>query len=284
MTMPTKPTMASAARSKMKGPVAVFDSGVGGLTVVSALRRELPGEDVVYLGDTARVPYGGKSRSTIERYSEEIARMLFAEGAKMIVVACNTASALALPYLRSILDIPVEGVIEPGVQAALSATRTGHVAVMGTKATIGSDAYGCGLRAARPDVRVTAVACPLLVPLIEEGMLDDEVTDAVLRRYLSGLEKTDADVLVLGCTHYPLLSGAISRVLGPRFTLVNSAANCARAVARRLGLAGMLSGGSEGSLQLGFTDPPDRFLEVAGRVLGLETSSAVLRPVPPLGG
>lgn len=251
--------------------------------MVGALQRELPAESVVYLGDTARVPYGGKSQPTIERYSEEIARLLVSEGAKMVVVACNTATALALPHLRRTLPVPVEGVIEPGVQAALSATRTGHVAVIGTKSTIGSGAYERGLRAARPDIRVTAIACPLLVPLIEEGMFDDDLTDAVLRRYFSGLESTDADTLVLGCTHYPLLSAAINRVLGPRFTLVDSAANCARAVAHRLEAEGLLAQDGAGKLQLGFTDPPDRFLEVAGRALGLATASAAVRSVPPLG-
>lgn len=268
----------------MNAPIAVFDSGVGGLTVVGALRSELPGEDVVYLGDTARVPYGGKSRRTIERYSEEIARMLVGEGAKIVVVACNTASALALEHLRRVLPVPVEGVIEPGVQAAVSATRTGHVAVIGTKATIGSGAYEKGLRAARPDVRVTAVACPLLVPLIEEGMFEDEITAAVLHRYLDALASTDADTLVLGCTHYPLLAAAIGRVAGERFTLVDSAANCARAVARRLADESLLASGGTGSLGLGFTDPPDRFLEVAGRALGVETAPSVLRVVLPLGG
>jgi glutamate racemase len=277
-------TAGFSADRKLQAPIAVFDSGIGGLTVVGALRRELPCEDIVYLGDTARVPYGGKSRQTIERYSEEIARLFVDEGAKMVVVACNTASALALDHLRRVLPVPVEGVIEPGVRAALSATRTGHVAVIGTKATIGSGAYEKGLRSARPDVRVSAVACPLLVPLIEEGMFDDEVTDAVLRRYLDSLSTTDADTLVLGCTHYPLLASAIQRVAGGCFTLVDSAANCARAVAQRLAGENLLARGESGSLGLGFTDPPDRFLEVAGRVLGVATAPAILRVVPPLGG
>lgn len=268
----------------LNAPIAVFDSGIGGLTVVGSLRRELPGENIVYLGDTARVPYGGKSRDTIERYSEEIASLLVGEGAKMVVVACNTASALALDHLRRVLQVPVEGVIEPGVQAALSATRTGHIAVIGTKATVGSGAYEKGLRSARPDVRVTSVACPLLVPLIEEGMFEDEVTDAVLRRYLGHLASTDADTLVLGCTHYPLLAASIGRVAGERFTLVDSAANCARAVARHLKAENLLAPGESGTLGLGFTDPPDRFLEVAGRALGVATAPAVLRVVPPLSG
>lgn len=264
-------------------PIAVFDSGVGGLTVVSALRRELPAESVVYLGDTARVPYGGKSRQTIERYAEEISRALLADGAKMVVVACNTASALAMTRLRGLFPVPIEGVIEPGVAAALGATRSGHVAVMATKATVGSGAYESALRAARADVRVTSLACPLLVPLIEEGLLEDPVTDAVLQRYLDPLRSTDADTLVLGCTHYPLLAPAIARAAGPRLTLVDSAANCARAVQARLGQESLLAPpGHPGSLRLFFTDAPDVFLGVAGRALGMETGSASVRQVPAL--
>lgn len=264
-------------------PIAVFDSGIGGLTVVSALRRELPGENIVYLGDTARVPYGGKSQATIERYSEEIASLLVGEGAKMVVVACNTASALALARLREVLDVPVEGVIEPGVAAALAATRSGHVAVLGTKATIGSGAYAGALRAAAPEIRVTGIACPLLVPLIEEGMLDDEVTDAVLRRYLSPLLDGDADTLVLGCTHYPLLAESIARAAGWRMAMVDSAANCANAVARHLGeLRIRAAAGQAGSLDISFTDAPDKFLDVVRGALGLEAGSVRVRSVPPL--
>lgn len=263
-------------------PIAVFDSGVGGLTVVSALRRALPNEQIIYLGDTARVPYGGKSRLTIERYSEEIARMLVADGAKAVVVACNTASALALPRLREVLSVPVEGVISPGVEAALAVTRTGHVAVIGTKATIGSRAYEMALKEARPDVRVTSVACPLLVPLIEEGLLEDEVTDLVLGRYLADIRESDADTLVLGCTHYPLLASAIGRAAGPGLKLVDSAENCARTVAAHMDEAGLRTASREGSLRVCFTDSPDRFLGVACRTLGLDSDSAEVRKVPPL--
>lgn len=271
------------AAARRIAPVAVFDSGIGGLTVVSALRRELPGENIVYLGDTARVPYGGKSRATIERYSEEIATLLTGEGAKMIVVACNTASALALPRLRELLDVPVEGVIDPGVEAALSATRSGHVAIVGTKATIGSGAYADALRAARPDIRVTSVACPLLVPLVEEGLFEDAVTDAVLERYLATIRAGDADALVLGCTHYPLLASAIARVAGPGINLVDSAANCARVVARHLEEAGLRApSDAVGSLDISFTDPPDSFLDVVRGALGLEAGSVRVRRVPPL--
>ena len=265
-------------------PIAVFDSGIGGLTVVSALRRELPGENIVYLGDTARVPYGGKSRATIERYSEEIAALLVGEGAKMVVVACNTASALALARLREVLEVPVEGVIAPGVEAALAATRSGHVAVIGTKATIGSEAYANALRSARSGIRVTSVACPLLVPLIEEGLFEDAVTNAVLERYLAAVRASDADALVLGCTHYPLLAAAIARVAGPKIALVDSAANCARAVAAHLDELKLRSAAtSGGSLSISFTDPPDNFLQVVRRALGLEAGAVQVRQVPPLG-
>jgi glutamate racemase len=276
--------MMPAQSASSNQPIAVFDSGIGGLTVVSALRRELPGEDIVYLGDTARVPYGGKSRATIERYSEEIASMLVAEGAKMVVVACNTASALALPRLRDVLPVPVEGVIGPGVEAALAATNTGHVAVIGTKATVGSGAYAGALQAGRPDIRVTSMACPLLVPLVEEGLFDDAVTDAVLERYLAEIRAGDTDALVLGCTHYPLLSRAIARVAGPKITLVDSAANCARVVARHLDDAGLRApAGKAGALDISFTDTPDGFLSVVRSALGLEAGTVRVRPVPPLG-
>ena len=265
-------------------PIAVFDSGIGGLTVVSALRRELPGENIVYLGYTARVPYGGKSRATIERYSEEIAALLVGEGAKMVVVACNTASALALARLREVLKVPVEGVIAPGVEAALAATRSGHVAVIGTKATIGSEAYANALRSARSGIRVTSVACPLLVPLIEEGLFEDAVTDAVLERYLAAVRASDADALVLGCTHYPLLAAAIASVAGPKIALVDSAANCAGGVAEHLDELKLRSAAtSGGSLSISFTDPPDNFLQVVRRALGLEAGAVQVRQVPPLG-
>lgn len=276
--------MMPAQSASSDRPIAVFDSGIGGLTVVSALRRELPGEDIVYLGDTARVPYGGKSRATIERYSEEIASMLVAEGAKMVVVACNTASALALSRLREVLPVPVEGVIGPGVEAALAATHTGHVAVIGTKATVGSGAYASALHASRPDIRVTSMACPLLVPLVEEGLFDDAVTDAVLERYLADIRAGDVDALVLGCTHYPLLSRAIARAAGPKIALVDSAANCARVVARHLDDAGLRApAGKTGSLDISFTDTPDGFLSVVRSALGLEAGTVRVRPVPPLG-
>jgi glutamate racemase len=195
-------------------PIGVFDSGVGGLTVVRAIRSALPGEDIVYLGDTARVPYGNKSPRTVEKYSLACQAFLLARGVKLVMIACNTASANALPALRAASPVPVVGAVEPGAQSALAATRTGHIGVIGTLGTVRSDAYARAIEARAPRVRSTALACPLLVPLAEEGWVDDEVASAVARRYLTALFLRDPeiDTLVLGCTHYPLLAGVLASV------------------------------------------------------------------------
>ncbi|MEO6785972.1 MAG: glutamate racemase, partial [Chthoniobacteraceae bacterium] len=194
-----KPTPAEAPR-----PIGVFDSGIGGLTVVAELRKLLPAESIFYIGDTARVPYGGKSQTTIERYSQELTGLLLAERAKLIVVACNTASALGVPRLKETLRVPVTGVIEPGAQAAVNATRSGKVGVIGTRATIASRAYERAIGEIDASVKVFTEPCPLLVPLIEEGWIEDPVTDSVIARYLEKLLRSGVDTLVLGCTHYPL--------------------------------------------------------------------------------
>src|SRR5213079_1289741 len=191
-------------------PIGVFDSGIGGLTVVKALRDLLPNENIFYLGDTARVPYGPKSPETVQRYGMELAEMLMRKNAKVLVVACNTVSSVALPLLIKKFSVPVIGVIEPGARAALQATRNQHIGVSGTRATIRSGAYEKTLRAADNNGRVSSRACPLLVPLIEEGLLDDDVTDRMIVRYLEPLLAARNDTLVLGCTHYPLLPDAIS--------------------------------------------------------------------------
>jgi glutamate racemase len=260
-------------------PIGVFDSGIGGLTVVSALRRTLPHESIFYLGDTARVPYGGKSATTVQRYSLEIAELLLSENAKTIVVACNTASAVALSALEH-LPVEVTGVIIPGAAAATAATRNGHIGVIGTRATIRSGAYEHALRALNPDVRVTARACPLLVPLIEEGRLNSAITDTVLLEYLQPLLDEEIDTLVLGCTHYPLLRPAIARLLGETITLVDSAENCATAV-RDLLTTQRLNASSEnrGELRIALTDPPDAFLDVAHEALNLEVGQIEIRNV-----
>jgi glutamate racemase len=263
-------------------PIGVFDSGIGGLTVVSALRALLPDESIYYLGDTARLPYGGKSETTVQRYSLEIAAMLLEENAKTVVVACNTASALALPQLEKSLPVTVTGVILPGAKAAISKTRSGHVGVIGTRATIKSGAYERALRSLNPDVRVTARACPLLVPLIEEGWLENPITDRIIMQYLGPLVQEGIDTLVLGCTHYPLLRGAIARLLGEGITLVDSAENCASAVRELLVRENLCTSETKGgNLQVALTDPPDNFLRVAREALQLEVGEVQLRDVTP---
>ena len=273
--MAANKTSAQAAQ-----PIGVFDSGIGGLTVVSELRRLLPNEQIFYLGDTARVPYGGKSPSTVERYSLEIAQILLAENSKTIVVACNTASALALPKLQETLPVTVTGVILPGARAAVAATRNGHIGVIGTRATIRSGAYERTLRSLNAEIHVTARACPLLVPLIEEGWLQNEITDQVLARYLETLVREGIDTLVLGCTHYPLLRDAIARLLGDEVTLVDSAQNCASAVEALLREENLRAPeGSVGRLDVALTDPPDNFLQVARDALQLNVGEVQLREV-----
>lgn len=261
-------------------PIGVFDSGVGGLTVAAAIRRHLPSEDLFYLGDTARVPYGGKSRQTVERYSLEISGLLLAENAKLIVVACNTASALALERLQRSLRVPVIGVVVPGAEAAARASRNQRIGVIGTRATIASGAYEQAIRRRSPEARIFSAACPLLVPLIEEGWLDDPITHAVLERCLEPLLREQIDTLVLGCTHYPLARQAIAKVVGPEVTLVDSAENCARAVVELLTGEGLLANAERtGRWQVALTDPAGSFLRVAEEALGLPPSKIELRTV-----
>jgi glutamate racemase len=262
-------------------PIGVFDSGIGGLTVVKALCDRLPNETIVYLGDTARVPYGPKSPDTVQRYSLELAHMLMQKDAKALVVACNTVSSVALPLLTRKFSVPVIGVIEPGARAALQATRNQHVGVIGTRATIRSGAYEKALRARDGNVRVSSRACPLLVPLIEEGLLDDDVTDQIIARYLEPLLTDKIDTLVLGCTHYPLLRQAIARALGHEITLVDSAQNCAIAVHETLDRQSLLSLATErGELHVALTDAADNFLNVARNALQLDFGEIELRPLP----
>ncbi len=272
--------MTFSEEQRRERPIGVFDSGIGGLTVVSALRELLPNETIHYLGDTARVPYGGKSAATVERYSLEITGMLLEENCKAIVVACNTASALALPKLMESVSVPVMGVIRPGAEAAVTATRNGHIGVIGTRATIGSRAYERAISALDPAVHLTVLACPLFVPLIEEGWLEGEITDRVIRQYLAPLLDDGIDTLVLGCTHYPLLRAAIGKFAGDEVQLVDSAHNCATALSRLLETEQLRrNSASAGNLSVALTDPPDVFLEVARRALRLEIGEVQLRPV-----
>ena len=251
--------------------IAIFDSGVGGLTVQRAILEAAPGLDTVYLGDTARVPYGTKSADVVTRYSLNNARFLMRQGIDLLVVACNTASAVALPALRAALDVPVLGVVEPGARAAARASRSGRIGVIGTQSAMSSGAYPRALAELRPDARVTACACPLFVPLAEEGWTDpqDEVVRLVARRYLAPLREAGVDVLVLGCTHYPLLKGAIAAEM-PGVALVDSAEAIAAEVRERF----PGSSGPGGVHRFFVTDTPERFLAVAGRFLGRPVESA----------
>jgi len=199
-------------------PIGVFDSGVGGLTVAREIFRNLPNEEILYYGDTARVPYGNKSPETIRRYSGQIARFLLSEGVKAIVIACNTASALALDSVRGITDVPVIGVVEPGAIAAVKETVSGRIGIIGTNATIGSGIYEKYIKELLPDARVFGKACPLFVPLVEEGIIDDPVTVTMIHRYLDDMIHDDhIDSLILGCTHYPVLRSVIAREIGGTF-------------------------------------------------------------------
>lgn len=209
--------------NKKNAPVGVFDSGVGGLTVAREIMRQMPEERVVYFGDTARVPYGSKSKETVIRYSEQIIRFLKTQGVKAIVIACNTASAYALEAVRKNSDIPVIGVINAGARTAVQATRNGRIGVIGTLGTIGSGIYTEVMKQLRPDIEVFGKPCPLLVSLVEEGLLHDSVTDEIASRYLSTLKEKYIDTLVLGCTHYPLLRSTMKRLMGEEVVLVNPA-------------------------------------------------------------
>lgn len=216
-------------------PIGVFDSGFGGLTVAASLNERLPNESLLYFGDTARVPYGPKSPDVVRGFSREAARLLLSRDIKLLVIACNTATAHAEAALREELDIPVVGVIEPGAAAAVAATRTGRIGVLGTAGTIASGAYDLAVRRRLgEDGRVYAQPCPLFVPLVEEGWTDHPIVTQVSREYLAHLKEVDVDVLILGCTHYPLLREALQREMGPDVTLVDSGEETARTVARIL--------------------------------------------------
>lgn len=209
-------------------PIGVFDSGVGGLTVAREIMRQLPNERIVYFGDTARVPYGNKSRETVTKFSKQIVRFLETQQIKAIVVACNTASAYALEELEKEVDLPMIGVVKPGVRAALEATKNKKIGVVATEATIHSGIYSRYIEKNDSDVKVLGKACPLFVPLVEEGLWEDPVTDEIARRYLSELIDSDIDTLILGCTHYPMLRSTVAKIMGEGVTLVNPAYETAR--------------------------------------------------------
>jgi len=252
-----------------QGPIGVFDSGIGGLTVLKELLARMPHESYVYFGDTARVPYGTKSADTVLRFSRENVQLLLERDVKMIVVACNTASAEAVPILQSEFDLPIIGVIEPGVRAAVAATRGGHIGVIGTAGTVRSGAYEKGILRLKPDADVVSQPCPLFVPLAEEGWTDTGVTRDVARTYLSVYDGVGIDTLVLGCTHYPLLKKTIGAVMGDGVTLVDSAIETAKEVEGVLDSRDM-RGSNSGGFQIILSDTSPTFNEVAERFLGRE--------------
>ena len=249
-------------------PIGVFDSGIGGLTVVRELQRQLPHESLIYFGDTARVPYGNKSPETVRRYAREILDFLLGRDVKMVVVACNTASAHALEELQRVSPVPVEGVIGPGSRAAVSATRGGAIGVIGTAGTMKSGAYERAIKALAPGARVVQKACPLFVPLVEEGWLTNEASRLVAHEYLDPLAKESIDTLVLGCTHYPLLKPLLSDVVGKGVTLIDSAEETAAVVGRELADSGMEAINGEGHAHFVVSDAPEQFERVGASFLG----------------
>ena len=255
--------------------IGVFDSGIGGLTVLQKIIETLPKENTVYLGDTARAPYGTKSVETVLRYSFENTEFLVQKGVKAVVVACNTSTAIALTQLRDSLSIPVIGVIEPGVRRAIKSTKNKKVGVIGTEATIQSGAYTRALKEADGGVEVYSRACPLFVPLVEEGWTDNDVVEMTVKAYLGSLKQSGIDALILGCTHYPLLKKAIREFIGSGVRLVDSAEETAREVETTLKKAVLTRRNGEGIHSFFVTDAPDRFIEVGRRFLGEKVTSAV---------
>jgi glutamate racemase len=248
--------------------IAVFDSGVGGLTVFREIRRELPAERLVYFGDMARVPYGSKTREAVTRFSLEIARFLVGRGVKMLVVACNSASALALPDIEEAVEVPVLGVIRPAVRAAAAASPSGRIGVVGTEATIRSGAYQRALSEEGRGLEASVQACPLLVPLVEEGWWAHRVTRLVAAEYLAPLRRAGIDTLILGCTHYPLIRGVLQEAAGKRVGLIDSATATALEVRSRLEAGGLLRRRGGGKEEFFVSDARERFQRLAQAILG----------------
>ncbi|MCB5259445.1 MAG: glutamate racemase [Candidatus Cloacimonetes bacterium] len=248
----------------MKKPIGIFDSGVGGLTVYRTIRNAFPEEDLIYFGDTARVPYGPKSPNTIVEYSIQNARFLLQQGIKTLIVACNTSSSVALPHLRQLTNIPIIGVIEPGSEVAVRTTNSGRIGVIGTEGTIRSNAYVDAIKIHNPDAEVFSKACPLFVPIVEEGWQDHPVAKQIVLEYLSSMIKLNIDTLVLGCTHYPLLTSVIQSVVGDEVNLVDSA----QAITMHLGrLIPSEHDGRHGEDSFFVSDNEDKFAFIAERIL-----------------
>lgn len=251
---------------KRQLPIGVFDSGIGGLTVLAELSAHLPGESFIYLGDTARLPYGTKSRETVIRYAMGAASFLTARGIKLLVVACNTASAAALPALREALAVPVLGVVEPAAQAAARRAQR-VVGIIGTESTVASGVYQQLLAKLKPELEVVAQPCPLFVPLAEEGWFDHPITRQVAEVYLAPLRQAGVDTVILGCTHYPLLAGPIARALGPGVALIDSGREVAAQAGELLAREGLTARGASGRIELLVTDAAPRVRRLAAAII-----------------
>jgi glutamate racemase len=255
--------------NKREIPIGIFDSGIGGLTVLKQILLQLPDESTIYLGDTARVPYGIRSPETVTRYSFESAQFLFSKGIKILVVACNTVSSVSLESIKQIVSVPVVGVIEPGAKAAVSSTKNKRVGVIGTDATIQSDSYTMAIKKIDGSVEVFGLPCPLFVPLVEEGWTEGEIAEMTAERYLNNIKDKDIDTLVLGCTHYPLLKDVLSKIMGEKVRLIDSAIETAREIKAVLGHFSLLKEDSRNVIREFYvTDSPQRFLSVGERFLG----------------
>lgn len=267
---------------KCRAPIGVFDSGVGGLTVAREIMRNIPNERIVYFGDTARVPYGSKSKDTVLRYSRQIIRFLRTQGVKAIVVACNTASAYALEEIKKELDLPIIGVVKPGAKVACRTTRNHRIGVIGTEATVSSGIYTEFIQKQNPKNQVIGKACPLFVPLVEEGWLKDSVTVEVAKRYLAELQESRIDTLILGCTHYPLLRSTIREIMGEQVTLVNPAYETAIGLRELLQREHLENPGGEGEsggerYQFFVSDVAEKFTRFANSILpyDIETTKQI---------
>lgn len=260
-------------------PIGVFDSGVGGLTVVREIIRQLPSENIVYFGDTARVPYGTKSRDTVIHYSEQIVNFLQTKQVKAIVIACNTATAYALDVLKEKLDIPIIGVVRPGAVTAVNATQNGRIGIIATEGTVGSGIYPKVIKEYNPEIQVVQKACPLFVPLVEEGWTNDSITDEVAKRYLRSILDSNIDTLVLGCTHYPLLRKTIGRLVGEKVTLVNPAYETACSLREMLKQEGLYRESGKTSYHFFVSDGAERFHDFANSILPVELVPTRIVPI-----
>ena len=249
-------------------PIGIFDSGVGGLTVAEKIREMLPGEDLIYFGDTARVPYGTKSRETVTKFSVENIEFLMEHNVKLVIVACNTASSLSLDFLKRCFRVPIIGVIEPGAREAISATRNNRIGVIGTHATVSSGAYEKAIRKISPRYSVFTQACPLFVPLVEEGWEDKDVTRTVTQAYLKPLKEKGIDTLIMGCTHYPILREVLRKVVGKDVVLIDSAREVAKEAKNILDASGLLNTSkSKGRDKFFVSDEPNRFIKIGEKFL-----------------